>query len=107
MTSNLKEAAANINGMHMAVTAKNNGSYNTVRDAQGSTKSTSKNVTGVSSGEKVGSSPEAVSTGASYFFKQDYMADLAKKCASKDFEQVSKLLGNLGPSDKSTNWFLE
>ena len=51
--------------------------------------------------------PEAVSTGAPYFYKQDYLADLTKKCASKDFEQVSKLLGNLGPSDKSTNWFLE
>jgi hypothetical protein len=35
------------------------------------------------------------------------MADLTKKCASKDFHQVSKLMGNLGPSDKSTNWFLE
>ena len=51
--------------------------------------------------------PEGVSTGAPYYYKQDYMADLTKKCATKDFEQVSKLLGNLGPSDKSTNWFLE
>jgi len=35
------------------------------------------------------------------------MADLAKKCASKDFAQVSKLVANLGPNDKSSNWFLE
>lgn len=35
------------------------------------------------------------------------MADLSKKCATKDFEQVAKLLPNLGLSDKSSNWLLE
>ena len=57
--------------------------------------------------DKVGSAPDGATTGAAYFYKQDYMADLAKKCASKDFTQVSKLLGNLGPADKSSNYLLE
>ena len=102
MTSNMKEAAANMNDLQMA-TAYANGHYKVAP----TTESTSKNVSGVTSGEKVGSAPETISTGASYFYKQDYMADLAKKCASKDFAQVSKLVANLGPNDRSSNWFLE
>ena len=35
------------------------------------------------------------------------MSDLSKKCASKDFAQVSKILTNMGTSDKATNWLLE
>ena len=35
------------------------------------------------------------------------MSDLTKKCASKDFSQVSKLCTNIGTSDKATNWLLE
>ena len=69
--------------------------------------SQTKNGSGANTGDKVCSVPEAVSTGAPYYYKHDYLADLTKKCASRDFEQVSKLLGNLGPSDKSTNWFFE
>jgi len=101
MTTNLREAAANISNLHMA--HKNGTSMINGHSLSGAQASPHKTVTG----DKVGSAPEAVTTGASYFFKQDYMADLAKKCASKDFTQVSKLLGNLGPADKSTNWLLE
>jgi len=107
LTTNFKEAAANINNIQMNISAKKFSGISNVHAPLGSTKGTSKNVTGVSSGEKVGSAPDAVSTGASYFYKQDYMADLAKKCASKDFEQVSKLMANLGPQDKASNWLLE
>lgn len=35
------------------------------------------------------------------------MTDLTKKCATKDFGQVTKLLTNIGTSDKATNWLLE
>ena len=35
------------------------------------------------------------------------MADLAQKCATRDMEQVAKLLPNLGPNDKASNWLLE
>ena len=40
--------------------------------------------------------PEGLNTGSSYFYKADYIADLSKKCASKDMDQVSKLLTNIG-----------
>lgn len=110
MTTNFKETAANINNMQAVASAKNSNNLSNSAGSsglQGSTKSATKTVNGGSYREKVGSTPEAVSSGASYYFKQDYMADLTKKCATKDFEQVTKLLTNLGPSDKSSNWFLE
>lgn len=89
MTNNFKETAANINNMQVVTSAKNSNSLTNSASnlgVQGSTKSASKTVNGLNSREKVGSTPEAVNSGASYFFKQDYMADLTKKCAGKDFE---------------------
>jgi len=53
------------------------------------------------------SDPTAVDTGQGYFYKQDFMADLSKKCANKDFELVTRLLNNFGPSDKASNLLLE
>ena len=55
----------------------------------------------------MGSAPDVTASGGTYFYKQDYMSDLSKKCASKDFAQVSKILTNMGTSDKATNWLLE
>ena len=53
------------------------------------------------------SAPDSVNTGGSYFYKTDYIADLTKKCATKDIAQVSKILTNMGTSDKASNWLLE
>lgn len=35
--------------------------------------------------DKVGSAPDGGDAGASYYYKQDYLSDLSKKCQSKDF----------------------
>ena len=35
--------------------------------------------------DKVGSAPDGSDAGASYYYKQDYLSDLSKKCQSKDF----------------------
>ena len=40
-----------------------------------------------------------------YFFQSDYVADAAK--LSDSMVSITKLLGNLGPADKSTNYILE
>ena len=67
MTTNFKEAAAMVNGSMMlrpALTPNSNQ---------------------LAIGDKVGSAPDGVDAGASYFYKTDYIADLSKKCSGKDF----------------------
>lgn len=89
MSTNFKEAAGIVNGSVMLGPALNPNS----------------NQLGL--GDKVGSAPDGVDAGASYFYKTDYIADLSKKCSGKDFAQISKLLTNMGTSDKASNWLLE
>jgi hypothetical protein len=67
MSSNFKEAAAIVNGSVML----------------GPALTPNSNQLGI--GEKVGSAPDGVDAGASYFYKTDYIADLSKKCSGKDF----------------------
>jgi len=43
--------------------------------------------------------------GTGYFFQNDYLADTLR--LSDAMTKVSRLLGNLGPADKSTNFILE
>ena len=43
--------------------------------------------------------------GVGYFFQNDYVSDMAK--LSDSMTNISKLIGNLGPADKSTNFILE
>lgn len=51
---------------------------------------------------------QMIDTGAGYFSKNDYVADLLKLCqVRKDTEQVNRLLLNLGTQDKASNWLLE
>ena len=98
MTTNFKEASANVNTMQNII--PQNSVVQTSSTSNG-------HVAGVNGNEKIGTTPDGTSTGGNYFFKQDYMSDLTKKCASKDFAQVSKLCTNIGTSDKATNWLLE
>jgi hypothetical protein len=89
LSTNLKEAAGVVNGSQMIAPAHVPGS----------------NQLGI--GDKVGSAPDGADAGASYYYKADYIADLTKKCSGKDFTQISKLLTNMGTSDKASNWLLE
>ena len=43
--------------------------------------------------------------GANYFFKNDYVGDSMR--LTDAMQSVSRLLGNLGPSDKASNFLLE
>ena len=51
--------------------------------------------------------PDGLNTGPSRFSKADYIAALSKKCASKDIDEVSKLLTNIGTQDKASNILIE
>lgn len=43
--------------------------------------------------------------GVGYFFQSDYVGDAMR--LSDSLGQIGKLVGNLGPADKSTNFILE
>jgi hypothetical protein len=45
--------------------------------------------------------------GQGYFFANDYVADSLKLSLNESIQQVSKMLGNLGACDQSTNFMLE
>lgn len=47
------------------------------------------------------------SAGNGYFFSNDYVADSLKLSLNDSIQQVSKMLGNLGACDQSTNFMLE
>jgi hypothetical protein len=68
MSTNFKEAATIVNGTQITGGNDNQPSNSLIK------------------GDKVGSAPDGGDAGASYFYKQDYVADLSKKCFSKDFE---------------------
>lgn len=89
MSTNFKEAAGIVNGTQISGAGPMQHSNLLIK------------------GDKVSSAPDGADGGGSYFYKQDYVADLSKKCQSKDFEQVSKLLTNIGANDKASNWLLE
>lgn len=70
MTTNLKEAAANMNTMQITNKAYHNGHQPFVSDQTNEALAPSKILTGgPASGDKVGSAVETVSTGAHYFYK--------------------------------------
>lgn len=48
-----------------------------------------------------------VSSGNPHFHKHDYVHSLLHTCLSSDMQQLSRLLLNLGPHDKSSNFLLE
>ena len=89
LSTNLKEAAGIVNGSQMLAPSQ------------------VPNSNQLGGGDKVGSAPGDADAGGSYFYKTDYISDLSKKCSGKDFAQISKLLTNMGTSDKASNWLLE
>ena len=70
MTTNLKEAAANMNTMQAANQAYQNGHQQAFSEDANEEQPSSKILTGgPATGGKVGSAVETVSTGAHYFYK--------------------------------------
>ena len=54
-----------------------------------------------------GISQPKVSSGNGHSYKHDYVNSLVHTCLSSDMQQLSRLLLNLGPQDKSSNFLLE